>query len=55
MLYNRKFLDKITSKTKIYLFVILVLLVMLCVYEHKYIIPSIIIYIILKTKSPSFC
>lgn len=47
MLYNRKFLDKITSKTKIYLFVILVLLVMLCVYEHKYIIPSIIIYIIL--------
>ena len=44
---SRKILDKITSKTKIYLFIILVLLIMLCVYEQKYIIPAVIIYIIL--------
>lgn len=47
MLNTRKILDKITSKTKIYLVIILILLIMLCVYEQKYIIPSAIIYIIL--------
>ena len=44
---NKKILDKITSKTKIYLFIILVLIIMLCIYENKYIIPLTIIYIIL--------
>ncbi len=47
MANDRKILDKITSKTKIYLLIILLLLVLLCVYEQKYIIPSIIIYILL--------
>ena len=40
MLNSRKILDKITSKTKIYLFIIFVLIVLLCFYEKKYIIPS---------------
>ena len=44
---SRKILDKITSKTKIYLVIILVLLIMLCTYENKYIVPSAIIYVVL--------
>ena len=47
MLNSRKILDKITSKTKIYLFIILVLIVLLCFYEKKYIIPAAILYAIL--------
>lgn len=47
MLNSRKILDKITSKTKIYLVIILILAIMLCCYEHKYIVPSIVIYVIL--------
>ena len=47
MLNSRKILDKITSKTKIYLFIILVLIVLLCIYEKKYIIPATILYAIL--------
>ena len=42
-----KILDKITSKTKIYLFIILLLIVLLCIYEPQYIIPSGILYILL--------
>ena len=38
---TRKILDKITSKTKIYLVIILVLLIVLCIYEHNFIIPSV--------------
>ena len=44
---NKKILDKITSKTKIYLAIILILLILLCIYEVKFIIPSIILYILL--------
>ena len=47
MLNSRKILDKITSKTKIYLFIILVLIILLCIYEKKYIIPASVLYIIL--------
>ena len=47
MLNSRKILDKITSKTKIYLVIILLLLILLCVYEVKYIVPASILYIIL--------
>ena len=44
---TRKILDKITSKTKIYLVIILVLLIVLCIYEHNFIIPATLSYIIL--------
>lgn len=44
---NKKFLDKITSKTKIYLFIILVLIVVLCFYENNLIIPLAAAYIAL--------
>ena len=44
---NKKILDKITSKTKIYLAIILILLILLCIYEVNFIIPSIILYILL--------
>ena len=42
-----KMLDKLESKTKIYLGVILVLLIVLCIYELKFLIPSIILTIII--------
>ena len=43
--YNIKTLDKVESKTKIYLIIIAVLLIVLCINNIKFIIPSIIIYI----------
>ena len=47
MLNNNRFLEKITSRTKIYLAIIAILLVVICIYNHVLIIPSIIIYILL--------
>ena len=44
---NKKILDKITSKTKIYLAIILILLILLCIYEVNFIAPSIILYVLL--------
>jgi c-di-AMP phosphodiesterase-like protein len=44
---NGKILDKLTLKSGIHLAVILVLLVILCIYDLKWIIPSILIYAIL--------
>ena len=44
---NKKILDKITSKTKIYLAIILILLILLCIYEKNFIIPAIIFYALL--------
>ncbi len=42
---NLKILDKLESKTKIYLVIIAILFIILCVNNVKYIIPSIIIYV----------
>lgn len=47
MNHSKKVLDKIVSKTKIYLAIIAILLVVICIYNHWLIIPSVIIYILL--------
>ena len=44
MYHNKKILEKILSKTKIYLAIIALLMVALCVYNINLIIPSVIIY-----------
>lgn len=41
---NRKILDSLVSRTKIYLVIIFVLLVVICIYNPKFIIPAIIIF-----------
>ena len=41
---NINVLEKIESKTKIYLIIIAIILIILCAYKPVYIIPSIIIY-----------
>ena len=41
---NRKMLENLVSRTKIYLAIILILLIVLCCDDAKYIIPSIIVY-----------
>lgn len=41
---NRKIFDGLVSKTKAYLVIIAILLVILCIFEFKLIIPAIIIY-----------
>lgn len=47
MNHNKKVLQKIVSKTKIYLAIIALLLVVICIYNPYFIIPSIIVYILL--------
>ena len=47
MNHSKKVLQKIVSKTKIYLAIIALLLVVICVYNRLLIIPSIIVYILL--------
>ena len=47
MNHSKKVLDKIISKTKIYLAIIAILLVVICIYNPWCIIPSVIIYILL--------
>lgn len=44
---NKKVLDRITSKTKIYLAIIAVLLIIICMYEIKFAIPAVILYTII--------
>lgn len=44
---NNKFFDKLVSKTKIYLVIIAILLILICVLKPKLIIPAIIIYILI--------
>ena len=44
---NRKIFDKLISKTKIYLIIIAILLVILCCYEVRFITPAIIVYILI--------
>ena len=43
--YNIKALEKVESKTKIYLVIIAILLIVLCINNIKFIIPSIIFYV----------
>ena len=47
MNHNKKIMQKIISKTKIYLAIIAILLIILCIYNPWYIIPSVIIYALL--------
>ena len=43
---NRKVLDKLISRTKIYLVIILILIIVLCILNTKLIVPSIIVYLV---------
>ncbi len=45
--YNMKSLKKIESKTKIYLVIIAVILIVLCVTEPEFLIPSIVVYAVI--------
>ena len=47
MNHNKKVFEKIVSKTKIYLLIIAILMIMICVYNTHYIIPAICIYILI--------
>ena len=42
---NKKFFDKLISRTKIYLFIILILLIAICIQDYRFIIPSVIAYV----------
>ena len=44
---NNKIFENVESKTKIYLFIIAVILVLLCIYKPMFIIPSIILYVLI--------
>lgn len=44
---NRKILEKLVSKTKIYLAIILILLIIICIFNMQMIIPSIIFYLLI--------
>lgn len=44
MYHNKKVFEKIISKTKIYLAIIAILMIVLCIYDLRYIVPAIIIY-----------
>lgn len=48
---NRKIFDTLISRTKIYLVMIFILLVIICVENYKMILPSIILYIAILTYS----
>ena len=45
---NRKIFDKLVSKTRIYLVIIAILLIVLCVYEQKFIVPAVIVYALIE-------
>ena len=44
MYRNKKVFEKIISKTKIYLIIIAILMILVCVHNVNYIIPSVVIY-----------
>ena len=44
---NNKILENVESKTKIYLFIIAVILILLCIYKPIFIIPSIVFYFLI--------
>ena len=48
---NKKVLDNLVSRTKIYLVIILILLAVICIYNVTFIIPAIIIYIAILAYS----
>ena len=48
---NRKVLDTLVSKTKIYLAIIFILLVVICIKDIYMIIPSIIVFLLLLAYS----
>ena len=47
MLNNNRFLEKITSRTKIYLAIIAFLLIIICINKHVFIVPGIILFILI--------
>lgn len=44
MYHNKKLLEKIISKTKLYLAIIAILMVVLCIYDINFIIPCVLVY-----------
>lgn len=44
---NRKIFDRLISKTKIYLVIIAILLIIICCYEIRFITPAILLYILI--------
>ncbi len=44
---NVKVFDKLVSKTKIYLLIIAILLIAICFYEHRFIMPAILIFVLI--------
>ena len=44
---NRKIFDKLISKTKVYLVIIAILMIVLCCYELRFITPAIILYVLI--------
>ena len=51
MYHNKKVLEKIVSKTKIYLIIIAILMIVICAQNKNYIIPSLLIYILIVIYS----
>lgn len=47
MYHNKKVFEKIISKTKIYLAIIAILMIVVCIYDVRFIVPSIIIYVLI--------
>ena len=52
--YNGKLFDKLVSKTKVYLVIIAILLIILCCYEIQYITPAILLYILVLMYARRF-
>lgn len=44
---SKKMLENVESKTKVYLFIIVAILILLCVYKPMFIVPSIVLYILI--------
>lgn len=44
MYHNKKILEKIISKTKLYLAIIAILMVVICIYDINFIIPCVLVY-----------
>ena len=51
MLNNNRFLEKITSRTKIYLAILALLIIFICINKPMFIVPGIIFYILLVIYS----
>ena len=44
---EKKTIEKLTSRVKIYLVIIALLFILICTYDIKWIIPSVILYILI--------